>query len=350
MRLRQTESLAGLISLLMVLATFCGGAWASPNSCSYAPTGTGMGGTGMIARGTGMGGTGVSPEAADATQIAGNVIFSQGSVEAQRNGNSRLLAQGDAVCEGETIVTAQSGTVQMRMADNAMIAVRPDTQLKIEKYVYGGTREDNSLIALLKGASRFITGEIGKANPQNDLIITPTATVGVRGTDHEVTVILPNDQGAYPSGTYDKVNSGITFIKTAKGEIDIHPDQVGFAAIAGELPVLLNEIPDFERAGTARQKEDARFQEGSERNETGDSIESGKSPEQPVEDIHSEHPEAVTPAIESPEIPNGVDLPEGIEIPETPAAPEAPSIPEVPSIPETPEIPETPAIPDSPEL
>lgn len=182
-----------------------------------------------------MGGTGMP--------VAGNVISSRGAVEAQSGGRSRNLAAGDAVCVGETILTARSGSAQIRMADDGLITVRPQTQFKIKKFVYRGTGRDSSLFALLKGALRVVTGKIGKRNPQNDLISTPTSTIGVRGTDHEATVILSG--GQYPAGTYDKVNTGVTFIRTEKGEVDIHANQVGFAAATRELPVLLKEMPDF---------------------------------------------------------------------------------------------------------
>jgi hypothetical protein len=225
--------------VLLAGALLTPSAWAASTSCAYpasATGGTGMGGTGMIAKGTGMGGTGM--------KLAGNVIYSHGAVNAQSNGRSRLLAKGDPICVGETIVTSQSGMAQIRMVDDAIIAVRPETQMKIDKYAYNGTNSDASLISLFKGASRFITGKLGKLHPQFDLIKTPNATIGVRGTDHEATVILPGNSGGYQSGTYDKVMQGVTYIKTDSGEIDIHPNQVGLAADITKLPTLLNSIPE----------------------------------------------------------------------------------------------------------
>ena len=233
--------------------------WAAPARCTYAASGSGiggtgigsdgMGGTGIIAEGTGIGGTGSGlPQ----LKVAGKVLYSHGPVEAQNNGRTRLLAKGDPVCVGETIVTPPSGMAQLRMVDNGLIAIRSQTQLKIEKYDYNGTDNDASLISLFKGASRFVTGQLGKMHPQFDLVQTPNATIGVRGTDHEAAVILPGNSGGYPSGTYDKVIQGITFIRTDKGEIDIHPNQVGLAENMGALPSLLKAIPEFYRADPAR--------------------------------------------------------------------------------------------------
>jgi len=278
-----------LQAILLAGALLTSSAWAAPGSCTYTASGsgiggtgisgTGMGGTGIIAKGTGIGGTGMKPGSELAElKVAGNVIYSHGSVEAQSNGLTRSLTKGDPVCVGETIVTRQSGMVQIRMVDDGLIAIRPQTQLKIEKFAYDGTDQDSSMISLFKGASRFVTGKLGKMYPQNDLIHTPNATIGVRGTDHEAVVILPG--GAYPSGTYDKVNMGITFIRTDKGEIDIHPNQVGLAADMAKLPTLLNTVPEFYKVDASmrdrhEQSEQGKSGEGSSRERTGKGTEYG---------------------------------------------------------------------------
>lgn len=235
---RNTYLKAILLSSILLTSS----AWAASKTCIYSTSGSGMGGTGIIAKSPGMGGTGSE---LPGLKVAGNVMYSHGPVEAQSNGRSRKLAKGDPVCVGETIVTAQSSMAQIRMVDDGMIAIRPQTQLKIEKFAYNGTGNDVSLISLLKGASRFVTGKLGKMHPQFDLIRTPNATIGVRGTDHVATVILPGNSGGYPSGTYDQVIQGVTFIRTDKGEIDIHPNQVGLAVNMEALPELLKTIPEF---------------------------------------------------------------------------------------------------------
>ena len=327
------------ILLLGALAISCGSVWATANSCTYPAamkgiggtgiSGTGMGGTGIIAKGTGIGGTGISQEAKiGEMQLAGNVTLSQGTVEAQSNGRSRLLAKGDSVCVGETIVTSQSGVVQIRMADDGFIAVRPQTQVKIEKFVYRGTNKDSSLLALFKGSFRVITGKIGKSYPQNDLIETPTATIGVRGTDHEATVILPNDSGGYPSGTYDRVNTGITFIRTEKGETDIHPNQVGYVADRGELPNLLKDIPVFYNAIPSAGQEGDLSEKGKRDEGWGDDKKVGHTLEHTGEGAIFNHSlETEMPSNELPERHDDMGLP---ETPSLPELHESPAIPEMP--------------------
>ncbi len=315
-----------LQAILLAGALLTSSAWAAQGSCTYSASGsgiggtgisgTGMGGTGAIAKGAGIGGTGMKPGSElDDLKLAGNVIYSHGTVEAQSNGRTRLLAKGDAVCVGETIVTQQSGMVQIRMVDDGLIAIRPQTQLKIEKFAYDGTDQDASLISLFKGASRFVTGKVGKMYPQNDLIHTPNATIGVRGTDHEAAVILPGSSGGYASGTYDKVNLGITFIRTDKGEIDIHPNQVGLAADMAKLPTLLNAIPEFYKVDSSAR----------DRNEQS---EHGKSGEGAAEYGHPS--ETGSGKIESRD--NYLDLrsPESTSPVQMPNSRETPSVPQMP--------------------
>lgn len=353
MKIQRIDSLLRLIVLSGVLIASNGNAWAAANNCTYSKSamgfdntgigGTGMGGTGVIAKGTGIGGTGIKPEVEQGEmQLAGNVTFSRGTVEAQSKGRSRLLAQGGQICVGETIVTAQSGMVRIRMTDDGLIEVRPQTQLEIKQFVYSGTNKDKSLFALLQGASRFVTGNIGKLYPQNDIIKTPSATIGVRGTDHEATVILPGDSRGYPAGTYDKVNQGITFIRTEKGEIDIHPNQVGLAVNTEEMPMLLNETPDFYNTHPAMK-------------EGGDSSEEGKKIEGlPGNEKGGQAPEQSESGAASSELPSNsndttpLESPTMLELPESPAVPELPEVPAVPELLESPAVPELLESPVSP--
>jgi len=174
-----------------------------------------------------------------------------------------------------------------------------------------------------------VTGKIGKRFPQNDLVRTRTATIGVRGTDHEATVILLDDSRGYPSGTYDKVNTGVTFIRTERGEIDIHPNQVGLAVNIREMPTLLMDIPDF-YATDLSMKDDG----------ITENISEGTSLEQHGEKIDFDHAsEIVTSSgehsdkrieIDHPELHSRPDLPEPIETPEVPESLEIPELPEHP--------------------
>ena len=182
---------------------------------------------------------------------AGRVQFVHGDSRALgANGAERALKKGDPVYEGETVITGPSASLQLRMVDEALVAVRPNSRLQIEVYRLDGTTEGegHGVLRLIRGTFRSITGLIGHTKKENYKIITDTASIGIRGTDHEPSYQLPaaagQALGAAP-GTYDMVNAGGTYIATPWGRVDVAPNQVGFASSKpGSVPVLLEGVPD----------------------------------------------------------------------------------------------------------
>lgn len=162
-------------------------------------------------------------------------------------GMGRAAKKGDDVAEGETLVTGQDGELHVRMTDDGYIALRPDTTLKITAYRHQGDRQDRSTFSLLKGARRSLTGWIGKYNRRHYQVKTPSATNGIRRTDHEPTFIPEPGPG-----TYDRVNSGRTFIRNPRGSIVISPRHAGFVPVGRPLaPRLLRTVPVFFRPAHA---------------------------------------------------------------------------------------------------
>jgi hypothetical protein len=185
---------------------------------------------------------------AGASQVAGHVELVEGVARIyDASGKERVPALEEAVHEGDTVVTGADGEVHLRMEDQALLALRPNTRLKIQAYRAEGGAEDRSFIALFKGTYRVVTGWIGKLNKANYRISTPSATIGIRGTDHEPAYLPEGEagQGERP-GTYDKVNEGETFIETPRGRIFIRQRQSGFVHHHGKArPQLLKRIPRF---------------------------------------------------------------------------------------------------------
>lgn len=192
------------------------------------------------------------PLEADAAPV-GTVIFVLGDARLTGTGASRAVKKGDSVEEGETLVTARNASVQLRMIDQGFIAVRPDTTMKFDEYKYSGREDGNErgVLSVASGGFRTITGVIGRLNKQNYTVKTPTATIGIRGTDHEVIHIpvpAAGVQGIGQPGSYDKVNVGAAFIQTDVARVNVNANQVGYAPAANVAPQLLPRIPEFFRA------------------------------------------------------------------------------------------------------
>ncbi|HMS06232.1 MAG TPA: FecR family protein [Burkholderiaceae bacterium] len=129
---------------------------------------------------------------------AGSVEKLSGQVQLVRGQQRAPLRQGGQVVEGDRIVTGAKSECVIRMTDASVISIRPHTDCLIDEYQFTTTDspeadEDALVVKLTKGALRLVTGAIAKLNPIDVRIVTPTATIGVRGTDFE-TLILEDGQ------------------------------------------------------------------------------------------------------------------------------------------------------------
>ncbi|NQV68471.1 MAG: FecR domain-containing protein [Pseudohongiella sp.] len=153
-------------------------------------------------------------------ELAGHVIVASGDVRAEdANGSPRTLSRNSSIYVGDTIITAAAASTQIRMVDEALIALKESTEFAIVAYQYKkipGT--DVSTIQLIQGGFRTITGNIGKQNKQAyEARIGNLATIGIRGTDYEA-LITP--AGEVLTGVYD----GGTTVGNAAGVLDLGVD------------------------------------------------------------------------------------------------------------------------------
>ncbi len=133
------------------------------------------------------------------------------------------------------------------MTDGALMSVRGDTEIKLERFSYAGEQDRNAsfLMSVLKGGLRTITGVIGRQNRERYRITTASVTIGVRGTDFEI-VHVPLQAGSreVPAGTYDRVFEGVTSMENRAGVmLLVSRDQTAFAALQGTTPPVLVAPP-----------------------------------------------------------------------------------------------------------
>lgn len=181
---------------------------------------------------------------------AGRVVFASGTVTLYAaDGRARPALRGEAIHEGETIVSAAASLAQLRMVDNTTIALKPDTRLRFDEYHYEPEKaREKGFMSLVRGGFRTVTGAIGKLRRDAYRITTPLASIGIRGTDHEPMHIPEPAAGETPvgpPGTYDRVRSGQIVMQNQAGELLVDPQQVGYIAGVSTPPVLLPQVPAF---------------------------------------------------------------------------------------------------------
>lgn len=118
-----------------------------------------------------------------ALSAAGTVQFAAGDVQLRRGPQTSAIGKGAAVEGGDVVLTGPAGRAQIRFSDGGLVALYPDSQFTVTRYAdTGDATQDHFAVSLLRGGMRAITGLIGKRNPQNYKVITPTAVVGIRGS------------------------------------------------------------------------------------------------------------------------------------------------------------------------
>ena len=157
----------------------------------------------------------------------GRVLASSGVAQAQSAaGGLRPLAQGAVVERGDTLMTGADSNLQVRFMDDALLMVRPNSRIRVDDYRVdsGGV---HSVLSLIAGGLRTLTGRIGKARRAAYTMNTPTATIGVRGTDYELRLC----QGDCPAGSADGLYLGVAdggiVARNDAGEFDLNAREYG---------------------------------------------------------------------------------------------------------------------------
>ena len=109
-----------------------------------------------------------------------------------------------------------------------------------------GGFDDSLSMSLLRGALRSVTGWVGKFDRRSYQLNAGTATVGIRGTDHEVLLIPEGEAGSGEfSGIHHWVNEGGTTLRNAGGSLDVEAGHAAWAAHDGRSPNVHVGIPQF---------------------------------------------------------------------------------------------------------
>lgn len=165
-------------------------------------------------------------------QSIGDVFEQSGTPgEIVRENGEQLTADINADIVSMDTVETENGRLKIQFIDDTQVSMTEHTVVEINEYVYD-PNPSNSKMALnfAQGTARFATGKLGLVPRENIAIQTPTASIGIRGTDFTMTVdelgrslviLLPDEdcndkvkleEGCLPSGSISVTNQGGTVI------------------------------------------------------------------------------------------------------------------------------------------
>lgn len=161
-------------------------------------------------------------------QNVGGIIEHNGSAGITREGEQFETSLGDDVWFKDALETGR-GRLKINFLDDTKLSLTEHSEVIIDEYVYD-PNPSNSRMAMTfsRGTARFATGGLGLVPKENIVIQTPTATIGVRGTDFTTTVdelgrslviLLPDEECGpdalcVPSGEITVTNDGGTVTLT----------------------------------------------------------------------------------------------------------------------------------------
>ena len=115
-------------------------------------------------------------------------------------------------------VRTGNGRMAIQFVDDSILRLTEHSKVVIDKFIFDPDPSKSQMaFNMASGTARFITGKLGMINKENISIKTPTATIGIRGTDFTTTVdelgrslviLLPDEDGT---------SSGEITVTTASG-------------------------------------------------------------------------------------------------------------------------------------
>ncbi len=221
--------------------------------------------------------------------VAGTASIVAGLVSAvAANGESRLLNKGDAVYSGDRIITGAASYARLGFLDGGSMVLRPNTEFAIVGFRFQPGVVESTLqvvqpkpatpetaaapalqigsqsavgnqafFRLVRGGFRAVSGLVGKINREEYAVVTPVATIGIRGTvyssvfcdaacaaDSMVQGQLPAGEAAL-GGTVSAVDQGsIVIVSNAGQTVTVNASQFMLTTAAG-MHVSLPGMPGF---------------------------------------------------------------------------------------------------------
>jgi hypothetical protein len=117
----------------------------------------------------------------------GQIKTARGQVSVERAGKVGAASVGALLESGDVLRTGADGAVGVTMRDNTLLSAGPNSTLVLDRFEFDPTTSAGRLDAKLqRGTLAVVSGRIAKQSPQAMTVRTPSAVLGVRGTEFVV--------------------------------------------------------------------------------------------------------------------------------------------------------------------
>lgn len=120
----------------------------------------------------------------------GKVTEQNGPTEIQRN-KEVIPSEVNSPLEANDVIVTATAKAGLTFEDDTKVQITEHSKLVIDSFVYDPASKNSAGklgMKIAMGTVRYASGQIAKNDPASVKIETPTATIGVRGTDFSMTV------------------------------------------------------------------------------------------------------------------------------------------------------------------
>lgn len=172
---------------------------------------------------------------ANSSQQIGNRVYVQsGNVFAtQGNGLAQQVSGNQPISSGTLITTSDNSTALLKFEDGQIVTMKENSSFLVREYHYDSRNIENSSIvfSMFKGGMHFITGDIGQHSKQAFRLLTPHATINLRGTEFIISMM--------GNTLYSQVLDGKIRMTNASGTSILHAGQSAMVTSSSSTVSLL---------------------------------------------------------------------------------------------------------------
>lgn len=145
------------------------------------------------------------------------------------------------VVTDELLETDRGGALGVKFRDDTVLRLGSDSRVKLDRFVYNPRATNGELLMTMgRGTFRYISGQMPKDGVR---IVTPSATIGIRGTDFVVIVGASGDTRLLPC---DRTDVLIRPNGLANNTVAVTAGQ-GASVATANSPVVVNDGPQCDR-------------------------------------------------------------------------------------------------------
>ena len=129
-----------------------------------------------------------------ADETIGLVNEVKGKAFVLRDGQQHVPENGFKLKINDTLKTGPDAAIGVIFNDETVLSIGANSELTVDEYVFNPNQSRFSFVVkMVRGTAAYMSGLIAKISPESARFITPSASIGIRGT--KMVIQVENDKG-----------------------------------------------------------------------------------------------------------------------------------------------------------